>query len=297
MGFQRAIKEAFSLKMAIAGIAGVGKTYTSFQLATLLSGGEHFAVIDTENRKARKYADIFKFDVSDLETNFSLESYIKEIRAAEAAGYKALVIDGLSQQWEGKGGIKDMVAAIAKRDRVAPFSAWGPGNALILDFIRIILDSPLHIIATLRSKTEYVSSSKEDGNKTQYRRVGLAPIYKDNLEFEFDLFAEMDHEHHMIFQKSLCTRLSGKVLPMAEEGAAKSLVAILTQWMDGPARVPALADIFKSGVQSGAWVPGTFYATASAQLGMEVTKTSTLTAEQAQILLEAAQRGPAEQAS
>lgn len=230
--FQPAVKEPFTLKLAIAGIAGVGKTYTSFQLATLLASGQPFAVIDTENRKSRKYADTFRFDVADLETTFSLGAYAKEIKAAEAAGYKVLVIDGLSQLWEGKDGIKDLVEMIARRDKIPTFSAWQQGNALLFAFLKLILDSPLHIICTLRSKTEY-ASSVNDNNKTQYRRVGLAPIQKDNLEFEFDLFTEMNHEHHLIFQKSLCTKLSGKVLPMAEEGAAKKLVAILKSWMQG----------------------------------------------------------------
>lgn len=236
MGFQTAVKEDFTLKLAIAGIAGVGKSYTSFQLATLLSEGEPFAVIDTEGRKSRKYADEFKFDVSDLETSFSLGAYTKEIRAAETAGYKVLVIDGLSQMWNGKDGIKDMVAAIAKRDKIASFNAWGPGDALLADFLnKVILASPLHIICTMRSKTEYLSST--DNGKTQYKRIGLAPIQKDNLEFEFDLFAEMDHEHHLIFQKSLCTKLSGKVIPMAQDGEASRLVSVLKKWMGSPVRL------------------------------------------------------------
>lgn len=239
MAFTPAVKEAFTLKFAIAGIAGVGKSLTSFQIARELAGGERFAVIDTENRKSRKYADEFQFDASDLEV-FSIGAYTKEIKAAEAAGYKVLVIDGLSQMWEGKGGIKEMVEMIAKRDKISSFSAWQSGNAILSDFIKQILESPLHIICTMRSKTEYSSEANEKG-KLQYRRIGLAPIQKDNLEFEFDLFAEMDHEHHMIFQKSLCRKLSGKVLPMEQEGETKRLVAIFKKWMEGATHQPELA--------------------------------------------------------
>lgn len=234
MAFTPAVKEAFTLKLAIAGIAGAGKSFTSFQIARELAGGERFAVIDTENRKSRKYADEFQFDASDLEI-FSISTYTKEIKAAEAAGYKVLVIDGLSQLWEGKGGIKETVEMIAKRDRITTFSAWQFGNALLADFIKMILESPMHIICTMRSKTDYSNEPKE--GKVQYRRVGMAPIQKDNLEFEFDLFTEMDHEHNMIFQKSLCRKLSGKVLPMAQDGETRKLVALLRKWMEGePAR-------------------------------------------------------------
>ena len=231
MAFTAAVKEAFSLKLAIAGIAGVGKSYTSFQIARELANGERFAVIDTENRKSRKYADEFQFDASDLEI-FSIEAYTKEVKVAEAAGYKVLVIDGLSQMWEGKGGIKEMVDMIAKRDRTSSFNAWSSGNAMLAEFIKMILESPMHIICTMRSKTDY-SSETNDKGKLQYRRIGLAPIQKDNLEFEFDLFAEMDHEHNMIFQKSLCRKLSGKVLPMDQEGEIKKLAVLLKKWMEG----------------------------------------------------------------
>lgn len=130
---------------------------------------------------------------------------------------------------------------IAKRDRVATFNAWQTGNAFLTDFVKMILESNMHIICTMRSKTEYGSETNEKG-RLQYKRIGLAPIQKDNLEFEFDIFAEMDHEHHMIFQKSLCRKLSGKVLAMNEEGQAKKLVTLLQKWMDGaPATQPAPA--------------------------------------------------------
>lgn len=237
MPFQKAIKETFSLKLAIAGISGVGKSFTSFQVARELADGERFAVIDSENRKARKYADEFHFDVSDLTDNFSLAAYTKEIRLAESLGYKVLVIDGLSQMWEGKGGIKEQVEMIAKRDRISTFTAWQAGNGLLADFMKLILDSKMHIICTLRSKTDYSSGQSADG-KTQYKRIGLAPVQKDNLEFEFDIFTEMDTDHHMIFQKSLCRPLSGKVLAMANEGEARKLAAILKKWMVGAPNHP-----------------------------------------------------------
>lgn len=239
--FEQALKETFTLKFAIAGIAGVGKSYTSFQLARELAEGSRFAVIDSENRKARKYADEFQFDVSDLTDDFSLAAYTKEIKLAESLGYKVLVIDGLSQMWEGKKGIKEQVEMIAKRDRISTFSAWQTGNNLLADFMTMILNSPMHIICTLRSKPDYSSKENESG-KTQYKRIGLAPIQKDNMEFEFDLFAEMDTDHRLIFQKSLCKPLSGKVLPMANEGETKRLASILKKWMVGDAPRPQIED-------------------------------------------------------
>lgn len=231
MPFIAAVKETFSLKLAIAGIAGAGKTFTGFQIASLLASGERFAVIDAENRKARIYADVFGFDVLDLDT-FTLGAYTKSFREAEAAGYHVLVIDGLSQLWEGKNGLKDMAEQIARRDRITTFSAWQQVNNSLADFIRMLLDSKMHIICTLRSKIDYATDTNKDG-KLQYRRSGLAPIFKENFEYEFPLYIEMDHEHRGTFYKSMCRDLDKKVLPLADTGETERLVKVLKKWMLG----------------------------------------------------------------
>jgi hypothetical protein len=231
MPFRQAKKEEFSLKLAIAGIAGSGKTFTSFKLASLLAGSERFAVIDVENRKARIYADIFKFDVLDLDI-YTLAAYTKAVREAEEAGYKALVIDGLTPLWEGKNGIKDMVEMIARRDRITTFAAWQQGNNLLADFAKMLIDSNMHIICTLRSKIEYSNDTNKDG-KLQYRRSGLAPIFKENFEYEFPVYIEMDHEHRGTFYKSMCSELDKKVLQLADAGEVKRLISILKKWMAG----------------------------------------------------------------
>jgi hypothetical protein len=236
MPFIAAVKEAFTLKLAVAGIAGAGKTFTSLELANMLSNGERFAVIDTENRKARIYADHFQFDVLDLDV-FTLGSYTKAFKEAEAAGYRVLVIDGLSQLWEGKNGLKDLAEQIARRDRITTFSAWQQVNNLLADFIKMLLDSRMHIICTLRSKIDYSTDTNKDG-KLQCRRSGLAPIFKENFEYEFPVYIEMDHEHRATFYKSMCPELDKKVLSMADESEAKRLVSVLRRWAQGAPRQP-----------------------------------------------------------
>lgn len=234
MPFTQAVKEAFALKLAVAGIAGAGKTFTSFQLASLLANGERFAVIDTESRKARMYADLFQFDVLDLDV-FSLGAYTKAFKEAETAGYHILVIDGLSQLWEGKNGLKDLAEQIARRDRITTFSAWQQVNNLLADFIKMLLDSKMHIICTLRSKIDYSTDTNKDG-KLLYRRSGLAPIFKENFEYEFPVYLEMDHEHRATFYKSMCAELDKKVVSMADTNEANRLVSILRKWMQGAPR-------------------------------------------------------------
>ena len=89
MVFKKATKEQAKLRMGIIGPAGSGKTYTALITARNLVPDGKIAVIDTERGSASKYADIFEFDVCELES-FHPENYIKTIQAAEEAGYDVL---------------------------------------------------------------------------------------------------------------------------------------------------------------------------------------------------------------
>ncbi len=102
MTFHKAVKYGAKLRLALAGPAGSGKTYTALTLATVLADGGGVALIDTEHGSASKYADLFSFDTLQLET-FHPNKYIEAIHEAEAAGYAVLVIDSLSHAWSGQG--------------------------------------------------------------------------------------------------------------------------------------------------------------------------------------------------
>jgi hypothetical protein len=66
MPFPRATKLEAKLRLALAAPSGAGKTYTALQLATHLGGP--IAVIDTEHGSASKYANLFTFDVIELDS-------------------------------------------------------------------------------------------------------------------------------------------------------------------------------------------------------------------------------------
>src|SRR5215468_11042232 len=110
--FRRATKYDAKLRFAVCGPAGCGKTYTALQLATHLGGP--IAVIDTERGSASKYADLFPFDVRELDS-FHPQRYIDAIREAEEGGYSVLIIDSLSHAWAGKDGALDLVDKAAKQ--------------------------------------------------------------------------------------------------------------------------------------------------------------------------------------
>lgn len=227
--FKKAVKSAGHLRMALAGPPGSGKTYSALAIATNLAGQSgSVAVIDTERGSASKYSDLFAFDVLELDT-FHPERYIEAISAAAQAGYTVLVIDSLSHAWSGPGGLLEIVENARKRDHSGnSFTAWKDATPLHNRLIDTLTRAPLHVIATMRSKTEYVLETNKHG-RTVPRKVGTAPIQRDGVEYEFDIFGEMQHDNTMIVQKSRCPALAGATI--ARPGA--DVAHALSEWLRG----------------------------------------------------------------
>jgi hypothetical protein len=234
MSFKRAVKHESHLRLALAGIAGSGKTYTALTLATALAHGAPIALIDTEHGSASKYADLFTFDVMEL-SNFHPQRYINAIHEAEDAGYSVLIIDSLSHAWNGTGGALELVETTAKRvaaDRKKKdpntFNAWGEVTPLQNKLIDTMLVTRLHLIVTMRAKTEYVVEKDKDG-KFVPCKVGMAPVQRADVEYEFDIFAEMNADNTMIIQKSRMLALSGQVI----ENPDHRLATTIAEWLAG----------------------------------------------------------------
>lgn len=224
MEFKKATKTQAKLRMALIGPSGAGKTYSALNIARNL--GDRVALIDTEHGSASKYADIFDFDTLELET-FSPETYVQAIESAVAAGYDVLVIDSLSHAWMGKEGALEQVDKAAKRSRSSnTFAAWRDVTPMHNKLVDTILGARLHVIATLRAKMEYVQEKDKDG-KTIVRKVGLAPIQRDGVEYEFDIVADMDLNLDMVISKTRCTAITGGIFnkPGAE------VAGILKGWL------------------------------------------------------------------
>lgn len=239
MTFKKATKSQARLRMAIAGPSGSGKTYSSLRIARGLAGpGGTIALIDTERASASKYAGLIgDFDTLSLDT-FGPDTYIQAIHAAEEGGYAVLIIDSLSHAWEGTDGALDMVDAAAKRSRSGnSYTAWRDVTPLHRGMVDAILQSRLHVIVTLRVKTEYVIEKDERTGKSTPRKVGLKPIQRDGIEYEFDLVGDIDQfEHQLVISKSRCEALSDKVVRHPGEELGKQIAAWLS---DGaPAPVP-----------------------------------------------------------
>lgn len=235
MGFKKATKKQTWLRLGLIGPSGSGKTYTALNLAKHL--GNKIAVIDTEHGSASKYADLFEFDVMELDS-FHPQRYIDGIHEAQAAGYDVLIIDSLSHAWMGKDGALELVDRAAKRSQSNnTFFAWREVTPLHNALVEAILAARMHVIVTMRAKMEYVLEINDKGKQVP-RKVGLAPIQREGLEYEFDVVADMDLDNNMIVTKTRCPALSGAVIPKPGEEVANILRAWLTDGAPMPQEHP-----------------------------------------------------------
>lgn len=223
MGFVKATKEQSKAKVALVGLSGSGKTWTGLMWARVLAGDAgKVAVIDSEAGSASKYADKYHFDTLVLE-NFSPRDYIAAIHDAEKAGYDALLIDSLTHAWSGKGGVLQIVDDATARSRSKnQFSeGWREATPEHNNLIDALVRCKCHLIVTMRVKSDYVI--EEVNGKKVPRKVGLAPVQRDGLEYEFDVVADMDLDHTLVVGKTRCSALDGKVYRKPDETAALTI--------------------------------------------------------------------------
>lgn len=243
MSFKKAERRRRKARIALDGPSGSGKTYSALRAAFAFGG--KVAVIDTEHGSASLYAGEapdgtpWEFDTLEL-TNFSPDRYQRAIEEAAQGGYDVLVIDSLSHAWMGEGGALDLVDRAKTANK---FAAWKDVTPLHRRMVDAILAAPLHVIATMRTKTEYVLESDERGRQVP-RKVGLAPIQRDGCEYEFDVVADLNLEHIATVGKSRCSALQDArgVKP------GPDFWRPMIQWLDSAAETPRA-----NAVQIGMW--------------------------------------------
>lgn len=238
MEFVKATKSQLKARIALVGSSGSGKTYTALLVARVLAGESgRVACIDTEKKSASKYANLFSFDTLDLDT-YSPETYVTAIQTAGNAGYDVLVIDSLSHAWMGKEGALEQVDKSAARSRAGnSFAAWREVTPMHNALIDAMLQAPMHIIATMRSKTEYVLEENDKGKKVP-RKIGMAPVQRDGMEYEFDLVGDMDQDNTLVVTKTRCPQLARAVVKQPGADFGKTILAWLSDGTPVPPPTP-----------------------------------------------------------
>lgn len=228
--FKKATKIQRRLRMALMGPSGSGKTFTALQLATELAEGGAIAVLDTERGSASLYSDRFTFDICELES-FNPQHYIDAINAAAQAGYAVLIIDSLSHAWSGEGGVLDQVN---RRGGNSFTDGWGKvGTPLQNSLIKTLLEAPLHVIATMRVKTEY-SVEKDERGKSVPKRIGLAAVQRDGVEYEFDIIGVLDIQNTLTIEKTRMVALAGEVIAKPDAKLARKIMGWLSDGVAPP---------------------------------------------------------------
>lgn len=220
MEIKKAVRTAKKSKIALNGVSGSGKTFSALALAQGLKNGGRVCVIDSENNSSALYADEFDFDVLNLEEP-TVDNYLAAIKAVESAGYDVLVIDSLSHAWQD---LLDESERVQKRDRTKnSFTAWSEVTPIYNKLVQTIVQADLHCVCTFRAKSDWVMEeyTRKDGKTgTRPVKVGLAPIFRQGGEYEFDVVANIDLEHNFVVEKTRYKFLDGLVeqKPTAELG-------------------------------------------------------------------------------
>lgn len=190
---RRAIRENVNLIVCLAGGTGSGKTYSAMQIAQGIAGDKPFAVIDTEAGRAKHYADQFTFDHGDLMPPFRPSAYQAAIEAADKAGYPVIVVDSMSHEHAGDGGILDMQEAefqrLGARDNVKMLS-WAKPKGEHKKMVQKLLQIRAHLILCFRAEEKIEMGKNAEGKlevrkkQTATGRDGWVPICEKNLPFE-----------------------------------------------------------------------------------------------------------------
>jgi DNA helicase HerA-like ATPase len=248
--FKRAERKQRKFKGCIAGTSGSGKTWTALEIAKGLAGPSgKIAVGDTEQSSAALYADHFAFDHVDL-PNTSVKAYVELINAAVANKYDVLVIDSLSHAWEY---LLEEVDNVQARGRGNSFTAWKSVTPIYKQLVEAIVKAPIHIVATMRAKTDYVMEEVQgsDGKTRQVpKKVGLAPVFRQGGEYEFDVMCTIDIDHRLIFEKTRIPQFADRVLLKPDSKIGAEIGA----WLAGGAveeKAPAVTETIKAAAAAG----------------------------------------------
>jgi len=214
-----ATRESILLRAAICGPTGSGKTKTALIIGTRMverMGLGPIYFVDSESRSALKYAPSksgggYRFKhVPMPEDDYSPAAYMAALDYCEAQGAGVVIIDSLSHAWNGINGVLEQVDQVTANSRShnAFSEGWKAMTPVHNRLIQRILSSSAHVIFTLRAKTDWVMQQNERG-KTEPQKVGLAPVQREGVDYEPDLFFDMTvPDNSLVVAKSRCDKLA-----------------------------------------------------------------------------------------
>lgn len=234
-GFRKAERRQAKLRLGLAGPAGSGKTASSLLIAFGITGDwSKIGLVDTENGSGELYAGasiggvtIGDYNVLPLSPPYLPQKYIGAIRLAEEAGLEVLILDSISHAWAGEGGLLELHGKISSSSRSGnSYTAWREVTPLHNQFVEAMLQSRIHIIATMRSKVEYAMEKDKDGS-TKVKKLGMAPVQREGMDYEFTTVLDLSLEHVASCSKDRTSLFDGRYFtPGPETGQ------VLKEWLE-----------------------------------------------------------------
>jgi len=251
-----AVRKQVRARLAISGASGSGKTWTALSVAEVLAPDGPTLVIDTEpadswQGAAELYADRFTFDTIRWEPPYNPRDLALTLTEAGAArvpqgrwpgdgGYHVIIVDSASHFWRGAGGTLDIAGG--------KYTGWKEATPIQDALVDAILRSSAHVIICTRARQDYVQEQGADG-KQKVTKLGMAPVQRDDLEYEFQVVAQMDQQHTIEIGKTRCAALAGMQFQQNQQG---KFAAIFAEWLAGgveligQAEADALVDAFNA---------------------------------------------------
>lgn len=250
--FKKAVREEVGLLIGLIGPSGSGKTFSAMRIAKGIVGdGNKFAVIDTENRRALYYASAFQFDHCELTPPFKSSNYADAIKVADAAGYKAIVVDSCSHEWASEGGVLDsqeaeltrMAGDDYKKREACKMAAWIKPKMAHKQMVQRLLQAKAHLILCFRAEEKTKIEKGPDG-KIHIIPMGFQPVCSKELPYELTVSfllssdkpgigvpIKLQEQHKTIFP-------SGKLL---DESSGR----LASEWAMGGIKAPAATETQK----------------------------------------------------
>ena len=221
---KKAKRELIWTKIALMSPSGGGKTYSSLRLATGmleelkklgLEQNGRILMGNTEQKRGYYYANEFDYDIVDIEAPHHPERYVEFIEYAVSQDYPILLIDSSSHEWEGRQGCLEL-----HQQAGGTYQSWAKVTPRHDKFIISIADSPIHIVATMRSKDAY-EIEKSDGGKLNVKKLGMGAKQREGFEYEFTSTFSIDQKTNLAESQKDNTHLfenEGSVLLSEKHG-------------------------------------------------------------------------------
>jgi hypothetical protein len=153
--------------------------------------------------------------------------FIEAVKSAEQAGYDCVIIDSLSHLWQS---ILEEKAAIDRRGGNS-FSNWSIPTQHLNETIQAIVQSKIHVICCLRSKTEYIMSEEVNskGRTVQVpKKEGTAPEMRSGIDYEFSVVFDVGMDHNATTAKDRTGLFVDRTFQITEQTGEQ-----IASWLQG----------------------------------------------------------------